>query len=186
MGHMSNPFGTHPHRGRLRLHALALAALCVLLPSQVFAADSQSLVRSLLIPGSGQAHQGHYAKAAVFAGSFVFFGFGLFLTEVQYNSSVDKYNNEKTLYNDLGTANANGEVVSIVALDDTYSRMTDAYNESEDRLKWRNAFLTGFLVTYTLNVIDVLMNRPHDPETARSVTIESNLEKVAIVKTFRF
>lgn len=188
MGHMSNPSKRHRRPGGIGLRPgfLAVVVLVVLLPAQVLAADSQSLVRSLLIPGSGQAHQGHYAKAAIFAGSFVFFGFGLFLTEVQYNTSVDKYDNSVALYQALGDANANGEVVSIVDLNATYADVNNAYNEAEDRLTWRNLFLTGFVITYSLNVIDVIMNRPHDPETARNFTIESDFDKVALVRTFRF
>jgi len=44
-------------------------------------AEKESWARSILLPGSGQAHQGHYTKATIFAGAAIITGTGLKDTE---------------------------------------------------------------------------------------------------------
>jgi hypothetical protein len=68
--------------------------------------------------------------------------------------------------------------------------METAWDTSESRKTWRNVFLVGFLATYTLNLIDVIIS---DPETGEksieetsSVGFEMRGRDVLVYKSFRF
>ncbi len=168
-------------RPRFLLGPALVAA--VLAPGGAAAMDS-ALIRSLLLPGTGQAHQGNYAKASIFAGVTIISATGAFASQIQYDQAVEQFNASKSAYNDLANDLANGGVVSVTDIDDGYAAMTGAQDSADTRLKWRNFFLATLAATYTLNVIDVLMSRPHDPETA--LRIEMHPERVFLSKSFRF
>jgi hypothetical protein len=164
------------------------AALAVLLlfPTHAFAVDS-AFVGSLLVPGLGQAHQGHYTRSAVFAGAAVLSGFGLLVAQVHYNEAVDKLDAQKRIYASYEETLSEGGVVSIVDLEGTYSEMEASFNAAEDRLVWRNAFLVGFVATYAVNLIDVLVSKPYDVERDPRLSVDvSPTGGVRITKAFRF
>ena len=157
-------------------------------PAQVYAQafDYGSLWRSLLVPGSGQAHQGHYKKAAVFAGATILSAAGVFLTSVQYNQAVDSYDTEKGIYNSYAEDLANGNVVRIDDVNATYNAMSDAWDDAEGRFKWRNGFIVALAATYTLNIVDILISKPHDPDTAMNYGVDATKERVLVVRSWRF
>lgn len=163
---------------------LGLALMVAVLAPGGAAAKDSAFIRSLLLPGTGQAHQGNYAKASLFAGVTIISATGAFASQIQYHQAVDQFNASKSTYDALADDLANGGVVSVTDIDDGYAAMTSAQDSADTRLKWRNFFLTTLAVTYTLNVIDVLMSRPHDPETA--LRIELHPERVFLSKSFRF
>jgi hypothetical protein len=160
-------------------------ALAVLVPAHA-SADASALLRSLVIPGSGQAHQGNYARAAMFAGAAVASGVGLVVTQVIYNQSVDKYRNQKRLYLSYQTDLDAGKIVSITTIDDTYRSMQGAFNEADYRYKWRNTFLVSFIATYSLNLVDVIISRPHNADTALKYRLEADEHRVLLTRSFRF
>jgi hypothetical protein len=162
---------------------LVLVALAV--PIGASAMES-ALVRSLLIPGLGQAHKGHYARAAIYAGSAVLSGFGLLVAQVYYNEAVDKYDAQRGIYASYGETLANGGVVSIIDMQTTYETMQSEYDSAEDRLFWRNAFLTAFVATYAINVIDVLISKSWEAEPAPAVSLEVRPGGFRVTKAFRF
>jgi len=155
----------------------------VLAPGGAAAKDT-AFIRSLLLPGSGQAHQGHYAKASLFVGAAIISATGAFASQIQYDQAVEQFNASKSTYDALAADLAGGGIVSATDIDDTYAAMTSAQDSADARLKWRNFFLTALAATYTLNLIDVLMSGPHDPETA--LRIEMHPERVLLSKSFRF
>ncbi len=165
--------------------ALAALLLVLIVPTQAFGLDS-ALVRSLLIPGLGQAHQGHYTKASILAGSAVLSGFGLFLSQVYYNEAVTKYRDQQRIYASYGVALEDGNVVSIQDMNLTYTEMEAQYNSAEDRLVWRNAFLAAFIATYAVNVIDVLISKPHKIDSAEQLSVDVDADGFRVTKTFRF
>ena len=89
-------------------------------------------------------------------------------------------------YNALSAQWANGEIVNVVALDTSYEGMTSASSEADTRLQWRNFFLTTLVATYALNLIDVLISKPHDPETAMRYQVEATPKGVLLTRSFRF
>ncbi len=183
------PDKTHnSKRDGLRSTVVRLAAVVLLLavlPTQAFAVD-KALVRSLLVPGLGQAHQGHYTRAAIYSGLAVFSGFGILLTQVHYNESVDKYNAQRRQYSAYEDDLNNGEIVNIGDLDATYSQMQAEYNSCEDRLKWRNTMVTVFIATYAINLVDVLISKPYKIDEDQQLGLMITPEKVMVTKTIRF
>lgn len=159
--------------------------LLLIFPARASAADS-ALIRSLLIPGLGQAHQGHYTRAAIYAGSAVLSGFGLLLSHVYYNEAVDKYDAQRSLYLSYGDTLSAGGVVSIEEIQGTYEQMEYEYNSAEDRLAWRNAFLAAFVATYAVNLVDVLISKPYQADKAPAVSLEVGPGSFRVTKTFRF
>lgn len=174
-------------RGGLRRTVRVAAAVLLLavLPTQVFAVDG-ALVRSLLVPGLGQAHQGHYTRAAIYSGVAVFSGFGILLTQVHYNEAVDKYNAQRRQYAGYEDDLNNGLLVNIGELDAAYTQMQAEYNSAEDRLKWRNAMITVFVATYAINLVDVLISKPYKIDEERQLGLMLTPEKIMVTKTIRF
>lgn len=179
-----NPSPARPAaRGRAWRWLVVLAA--VLVPVQASAVES-ALVRSLLIPGLGQAHQGHYTRAAIYAGATVLSGFGLLVAQVSYNESVDKYDAARATYASYEETLAQGGVVSIVDMQNTYVDMRMQYDDAEDRLLWRNVFVTTLVATYVINIVDVLISKPYQPENGQALRLEVGPESLRVTKTFRF
>jgi len=154
-------------------------------------ADGDSTVRSILVPGTGQAQEGHYTKAAIFAGAAVVTGVGWFLSQVHYNQAVIRYNDLREIYLAYPDQLQSGTVIPYSTITGTYDEMTEAYDKSDDRKTWRNVFMVSFLAVYTVNLIDILMTdpdtgeRPAEPDVG-SLRLEMNGEDVRVVKTFSF
>jgi hypothetical protein len=153
-------------------------------------AEKESVARSILLPGSGQAHQGHYAKAAIFAGAAVITGTGLFLSQVHYNQSVTRYNDLREIYVQYPSELQSGTVIRFTEIQDTYDEMQAAWDTSEDRQTWRNVFLVGFVATYVVNLVDVIISERETGEKSieepASVGFEMRGENVLVYKSFRF
>jgi hypothetical protein len=153
-------------------------------------ADTDTTIRSVLVPGTGQAQQGHYTKAAIFAGAAVVTATGWFLSQVHYNQAVMRYNDLREIYVAYPGQLQSGDVVQYSEIRQTYADMTLAYDKSEDRKVWRNVFLGAFLVTYTLNIVDVILNKPETgelPDQAEpSVGFQMRGEGVVVYKSFSF
>lgn len=155
------------------------------------AAETPSVVRSALIPGTGQAHEGHYAKATIFAGAAVVTGVGLFLSQVHYNQAVKRFNDLREVYLSYPDQAQSGEVIPYRDIEQTYADMNEAWNKSEDRKAWRNAFLVTFLATYTLNLIDVLISEREtgermDDAASGMIGLDMHSGEVMVFKTFNF
>ena len=151
-------------------------------------ADSNSTARSILLPGSGQAHEGHYAKAAIFAGAAIVTGVGLLLSQVHYNQSVMQYNTLRDIYLSYPSSAQGGTAVFYSDITGTYDEMQSVWDTTEDRKVWRNVFLGAFVVTYALNIVDVILNKPDTGEKPDEATIGFQMdgENVRIYKTFDF
>lgn len=163
-----------------------LVTLITGIHGQAFAGETNALVRSLLIPGLGQAHQGHYKRASVYASCAIISGFGLLLSQIHYNVSVDKYNFQKDTYQGYEDALRSGQVINITEIDQTYAEMTAAWNEAEDRLVWRNVFLLTFVATYAVNLVDVLISKPYKLDPEERLAIDVNRDRFLVVKTIKF
>jgi hypothetical protein len=160
--------------------------IVVVAPAQAMAQNS-ALLRSLVIPGTGQAHKGHYKKAALFAGAAVLSGVGLVITQVHYNQAVTKFRNERRTYLYYPEQYNNGQIVSVDDINATYREMENAWNDAESRLKWRNTFLVGLLATYALNIVDVLITEPSSvDDTAQRYSVEVDRERVLVTRSIRF
>lgn len=168
--------------------AVTLAMLCASVGPAL--AESDALVRSILVPGTGQAQQGHYTKAAIFAGAAVVTATGWFLSQVHYNQAVMRFNDLRELYVGYPAQLQGGTVVSYSEIQETYADMQEAYDKSDDRKVWRNLFLGAFLVTYTLNIVDVILSQPDTGErtegASSSVGFQMRGEDVVVYKTFHF
>jgi hypothetical protein len=182
---------------RLICSAVIVTLLCAVsgpvLAQEAKEKEKESIVRSALVPGTGQAHEGHYTKAAIFAGAAVVTGVGLFLSQVHYNEAVMRYNDLAGIYNSYPSELGAGTVIPYSDINQTYSDMQTAWDKSEDRKVWRNVFLGAFLVTYTLNLIDILMvdretgELPEDTGTATGmIGFQLSDEEVMVYKSFDF
>ena len=167
------------------LPVIAVLLVVLVVPTQAFGLDS-ALVRSLLIPGLGQAHQGHYTKASILAGSAVLSGFGLFVAQIHYNEAVTKYRDQKRIYNSYAEALAGGSVITRQEINATYAAMEAEYNSADDRLVWRNAFLVAFVATWTVNIVDVLISKPYEVDSGEQLSVDVNANGFLVTKTFRF
>jgi hypothetical protein len=170
--------------------AVAVVTACALLAATsgpALAFESAPL-RSLLMPGSGQAHNGHYTRAALFATAAIISGAGLFATQVHYDRAVDAFNDQKRVYNDYPRLLEDGNVFTQQEIDATYAALQQAEDDADSRMKWRNAFLGALIVTYTLNMIDVLVSEPDTGEIEHTsgLSVEMHGQDVRVVKSFSF
>jgi hypothetical protein len=171
-----------PRRSLVKWVAVVLLAA---FPAQALAIDS-AFIRSLVIPGSGQAQNGHYTRAAVYAGAAVLSGFGLIVSEVFYLESVDKFEAQEDAYLFYQDTLDNGGVVSIGDLEDTYAQMVAEHDNADKRLAWRNGFMIALVTTYAVNLVDVLISKPYQPDNQERLSVEAAPGEVRITKTFRF
>ncbi len=178
-------------RGKtLRGIAGVLAAVFVVsLAGPAWAADS--LLLSLLLPGLGQAQDGHYGKASIFGTTALLSWTGLFATQVNYANTVDRYENQKASYLAFQDQLANGQTVYVGDIDATYTAMNDAYSQAEDDEKWRNLFIGALIVTYGLNIADILLTGEDTGEVDRdpgaaSTSLEWRSDGLRLVRTIRF
>ena len=175
---------------RVICSAVTVALICaVAVPPALASGDTTA--RSILLPGSGQASEGHYGKAAIFAGAAVVTGIGWFLSQVHYNQSVSRCNDLRELYLGYEQQLQSGTVIPYSTITGTYEDMQEAYNTSDDRKVWRNVFMVSFLVVYSVNLVDVLMSEPETGErpqndAAGSLGLEMQGDNVLVYKAFRF
>ncbi|HEX6790982.1 MAG TPA: DUF5683 domain-containing protein [Candidatus Krumholzibacteria bacterium] len=165
--------------------ATAAAALILSVASPAMAANSVLL--SALLPGLGQAQDGHYGKATVFASAAIISWVGLFATQINYSRSVDKYEAEKRVYLGYADQLENGTVVKQSDIDGTFQSMNDAFSQADDEQKYRDVFVGALVVTYGLNLVDILLSRPNTgeiEEPATSMQIEK--DGFRVVRTFHF
>ena len=175
-------------RGKtLRGTAAALVAVFVMaLAAPASATDS--LLLSLLLPGLGQAQDGHYAKASLFGTAALVSWVGLFATQVNYSSSVTKYENEKRTYLAYQDQLDRGEVVYIGDMNATYADMTSSFDRAEDQEQTRNLFIGALAVTYALNIVDILLTKEDTGEVEHepNVSVEYRRDELRLVRTIRF
>lgn len=174
-------------RGKtLRLSgAAACAAMLITVSSPARAANS--ILLSALLPGLGQSQEGHYTKATIFGTAAIASWIGVFASQINYSRSVDKYEDEKRTYLAYQDQIANGTVVKSSDIDGTYAAMTEAFNNADDEEKWRNVFVGALVVTYGLNLVDIILSRPDTGEVKEPATsMEIQKDGFRVVRTFSF
>jgi len=174
-------------RGKtLRLSAAAASA-AVLLTASSPARAANSILLSALLPGLGQAQQGHYTKATIFGTAAIASWIGVFASQINYSRSVDSYENEKRQYLAYQDQLDNGTVVKQSDIDATYKSMSESFNHADDQQKWRNAFVGALVVTYGLNLVDIILSRPDTGEVKEPATsMEIQKDGFRVVRTFSF
>jgi len=165
--------------------AAATAALLVSIATPSLAANSVLL--SALMPGLGQAQDGHYTKATIFGSAAIVSWVGLFATQINYSRSVDKYEAEKRTYLAYQEQIDNGQVVKASDIDATYQAMSDSFDEADDQEKYRNLFVGALAVTYALNIVDIILSRPDSGEVEQPATsMQIEKDGFRVVRTFHF
>jgi len=160
-------------------------ALLAAFPARAMAVDS-AFIRSLVIPGSGQAQKGHYTRAAIYGGTAILSGFGLIISEVYYLEAVDKLDTQIDTYAAYQETLDDGGVVSIDDLEETYAQMVADHDTADKRLSWLNGFLIAFSANYSVNLVDVLISKPYEPDHQERLSVEAVPSGLRITKTFRF
>ena len=174
-------------RFRLLVGAMVTAAVLGAQGGMTPALADSSLIRSLVFPGLGQAHKGHYTRAAIFASAAVATGAGLFLSQIQYNRAVERYESQKRVYAAYPRQLEAGTVIAFSDIENTFDEMTRAFNNSDDRVTMRNVFLVAFVGTYVLNIIDVMMIEKETGEVIDPISLEVTPDAgLRVVKTFSF
>ena len=175
-------------RGKtLRRTAASLVAVFLIsLASPAAAADS--LLLSLLLPGLGQAQDGHYAKASIFGTAALLSWTGLFATQINYATTVDRYENQKRIYNSYLDQLEGGGTVYIGDINNSYTAMNDAFSQAEDDEKWRNVWIGALVVTYGLNIADILLSGEDTVEVQQepNTSLEWRSDGLRLVRTIRF
>jgi hypothetical protein len=136
----------------------------------------------------GQAHDGHYTRATVFASAAIISWVGLFATQIEYARSVDEYEGERSTYLAYNNQLADGMVVRQSDIESTYNAMQSAYDESDSDEKWRNFFIGALAVTYVVNIVDILVAKPDNGQVPKdpAVSLEWTGEEMRLVRTIRF
>jgi len=175
-----------PHRSN-RIAAAAVFAVAIMMAAGSVAAETGGLIRSIILPGSGQAHEGHYAKAAILAGAAIGSWVGFFATSINYNRAVESYDSKKELYQSYPAQLDKGSV-QYSDITSTYDGMVDAWNLSEDRARNKNIFAVALVATYTLNLVDILISGSDTGEvpSVSSLEVRPTSDGVALVKSFNF
>lgn len=145
-------------------------------------------IASVLLPGAGQAQNGHYTKAALFASAAVLSGAGVFFAQIQYNRALDRYESEKRIYLSYDEQMKAGREVAYTDILATYTDMEAAFDQADERAKWRNVFLGALVATYTLNLIDILVSGTDTGERLESppVSLELYDGDIRLVRIFDF
>jgi len=162
------------------------AALVLTLAGPASAGDTPSIWRSILLPGAGQAHQGHYTKAAIFSSAAVLSWVGLFVSQINYDRAVERYDDQKATYLGYQTSLDAGTVVRFEDITGTYADMTSTWDSAEHRYTWRNVFIGALTVTYTANLIDIILSKPETGERSAPVSLDVRADRVMLVREFRF
>jgi len=174
-------------RGKTLRVSAAMAAAAFLLSASSPARAANSVLLSCLLPGLGQAHEGHYTKATIFGSAAIASWLGVFASEINYARSVEKYDDEKRTYLAYQTQIDRGEVVKASDVDATYQSMTTAFNKADDEEKWRNAFVGALVITYGLNLVDIILSRPETGEVKEPATsMEIQKDGFRVVRTIHF
>lgn len=172
----------------MRVHTsgkiLILIILLLSLAQPVLADDA--LLRSILLPGSGQAERGNYGRAALFATAAVATGVGIFISQIHYNRASDDYNDAKRSYLALSDQLDRGDLISYEELNSTYQTMQNSLDTAESRYKWRNFFLVTFIGSYAVNIADLILSGRDTGEKPTGLTFEFDGESMKIMKSVRF
>ncbi len=171
-------------RHRLTGQAVILFILLLTVARPVLADDA--LLRSILMPGSGQAERGNYGKAVLFAGVAVVSGVGLFISQIHYNRASERYNDYKKTYLSYEDRLARGEIISYSKIAGTYNSMQSSLGDAEGRYAWRNTFLVTLIGCYTLNLVDILVSGRSPEEQEIGLSFEPTRDGVRVVKSIRF
>lgn len=174
-------------RGKTLRRAVATLT-AVLMLSIAVPASADSLILPILLPGLGQAQNGHYGKASVLGTAAFVSWIGLFATQINYSRTVERYESEKRNYLAYQDQLDSGEPVYIGDINETYTNMSDAYEQAEDDEKWRNVFIGALVVTYGINLIDLLMADEDTGEVERApeTSLEWRGDGLRLVRTIRF
>jgi hypothetical protein len=174
-------------RGKTLRVTAATASAALLLSVSSPAKAGNSILWSVLIPGRGQAQQGHYTKATIFGTAAFASWIGLFASQINYSQTVTKYEDEKRTYLAYQTQIDNGQVVRASDIDGTYQSMSDAFNKADDEEKWRNVFVGALVLTYGLNLVDIILSRPDTGEVKEPATsLQVEKDGFRLVRTFSF
>jgi hypothetical protein len=175
-------------RGKTLHRVAATLAVLFVLSLASPAAAANSLLLSLLLPGLGQAQDGHYAKASIFGSAALISWTGLFATQVNYSNTVTRYENQKRIYNSYLDTLADGGTVFAGDIEDSYNTMNESFNQAEDDEKWRNIWIGALVVTYGLNIADILLTGEDTGEVQRenNTSLEWRSDGLRLVRTIRF
>ncbi len=172
---------------RWSVAAILAVALTAGGSSASLAGSDGAFWRSLLLPGAGQAHDGRYSRAALFAGGAVVSGAGLLFSQIHYDRAVEKFEDRKKTYQGYQSQLNGGTEIPLSDIQQTYTEMNDAFDSADTRLMWRNVFLGAFLTTYALNILDVMTQDPVTGEISDPmVSLEASPTSFRLVKTIRF
>jgi len=171
----------------------AVAALMILgaAAPAMAVGDTVNLIFNVLLPGRGQAQHGLYTKAAVLGGVTVAGYIGLFATQINYNRSVEAYDQDAETWEFYRLSLQNQVPVLASDISQTGISMQDNWNQADHRYNVRNAFIGVLAVTYTLNLIDLFLSEKQtgemsDPDLEPAMTIGRTNDGFMVYRTINF
>jgi hypothetical protein len=170
----------------MRVAAVSAAALLLASAGVPARAGTSSVLKSVLLPGVGQAQDGHYGRAALFASAAVASWAGFFATQINYSRSAEKYNNEKRIYLSYEDQLADGMVVRQEDIESTFAEMESAFDQADHDQTLRNVFVGAVVVTYAVNIVDIVRSKPDTGEREPKMSLEWRGDGFRLVRTVRF
>lgn len=131
-----------------RIALMIMLVLMLMLPTAASAAETEDIIRSVVIPGWGQFSTGRYTRGSVMMGTTLL-SLGIIggLT-LQYNRHIDSYEEATRGY--LQSAYI-GDAVEY------YKQMTDSWNDADDAYKYRNIAIGVLAGMYVWSILDITL-----------------------------
>ncbi len=145
-----------------------------LLSATAPAAEPENIVYSAIFPGWGQMKEGRYGRGTILMGSEIALLAGVVIANIQYDRSVEQYNNARISF----------ETSSYIGDAQYYHGIMEEKWDSADRNdKYRKTLLGAAVGVWSLSMIDMLLGK--DPEEI-PIALEVADEGFLITKTFSF
>jgi len=149
--------------------------ICLIISASAHdAVGGEKLIYAVLFPGLGHIKTGHYGRGAIFAGAELVSLLSLAVTQIQYNRTVEQYDQAKSFYL---TADYIGDAQHY------YDRMNTKWDDAENLHRYRNILLGTAIGIWAVNIIDMAFIKDGD---GPPVSLHVGRDGFLIAKTFTF
>ena len=130
------------------------ALIMVALALQPTAAEAGNILRSAVVPGWGQYHDGRYARGTVMMGSALVTLAAIGGTTLQYNRHVDSYQDS---YRRFQAATYVGDAIEF------HRQAAESWNEADELYRYRSILIGVAAAVWAWSVLDMAFGPPARP-----------------------
>lgn len=157
-----------------RLVLLAVATAVLLSSSSIFAADAEDVIYSALFPGLGQFRSGRFTRGTILFGTEMLALGGLWIADLQYDRSVEAYNQAKMLYE---------AAIYVGDASEQYDKMVEEWDKADRYDTYRKTLLGAAAGIWLINMADMLWG----PEAGTPpLSLEVGSDGFIVAGTFTF